>query len=294
MKNLPLPGTEPLLVWVRTADVAAALPQAESWLGAAERDKARRFVFDGDRADFLASRFLLRRVLAELAHTAPERLAFETNRWGKPALCGRPELTFNLAHCRGAAVLLAGGGAPAGVDIEAVVPGRADPLVAQGLFHRAEQIQLLASPRCGYDRLFLRFWTLKEAVLKAEGSGLALPLDAFAALFDADAIVPLTVPASLAGRPFAFGQAELAPDLVCAWARVTGDRQSPTTWQLQATGAVLPAPQVRLGAGSYRPRAFASRSETVGKRCPKVHVEALPQLIDNLPPTLRENGCLSM
>lgn len=257
MKNLHLPGDEPLLAWVRSADVAAALPRAEDWLAAAERERARRFVFDGDRADFLASRFLLRRVLAELAGTAPERLAFDTNRWGKPALRGHPGLTFNLSHCRGAAVLLLGAGAAAGVDVEPVQPGRADPLVAQRLFHRAEQIQLLACPRSGYDRLFLRFWTLKEAVLKAEGSGLALPLDAFAALFDGDAIVPLTVPAALSGAPFAFGQAELAPDLVCAWARVADDRQLPTTWQLQADGGVQPAPQVRLGTGDYRPRQAA-------------------------------------
>lgn len=259
MKNLHLPDDAPLLVWVRTADVATALPLAAGWLTAAERERARRFVFDGDRADFLASRFLLRRVLAELAHTLPERLAFETNRWGKPALSGRPGLAFNLSHCRGGAVLLAGAGAAAGVDIEPVQPGRADPLVAQRLFHRAEQIQLLACPRGGYDRLFLRFWTLKEAVLKAEGSGLALPLDAFAALFDGGTIVPLTVPATLAGRPFAFGQAELAPDLLCAWARVSDDRQLPTTWQLDAHGAVQPAPQVRLGTGTYRPRPAAGQ-----------------------------------
>jgi 4'-phosphopantetheinyl transferase len=120
MTNLPLPRCEPLLVWVRSADVAAALPQAEGWLTAAERERARRFVFDGDRADFLASRFLLRRVLAELADMPPERLAFDMNRWGKPALRGRPDLTFNLSHCRGGAVLLTGAGAPVGVDIEAV------------------------------------------------------------------------------------------------------------------------------------------------------------------------------
>ncbi|QBE63365.1 4'-phosphopantetheinyl transferase family protein [Pseudoduganella lutea] len=268
MKNLHLPEDAPLLVWVRTADVATALPIAEGWLTVAERERARRFVFDGDRADFLASRFLLRRVLAELADTPPEHLAFETNRWGKPALCGRPDLTFNLSHCRGSAVLLTGAGAAAGVDIEPVQPGRADPLVAQRLFHRAEQIQLLASPRSGYDRLFLRFWTLKEAVLKAEGSGLALPLDAFAALFDGDTIVPLTVPATMAARPFAFGQAELAPDLVCAWARVSGDLQLPTTWQLGASGAVQPAPQVRLGMGSYRPRAAAIRMEKAERNVP--------------------------
>ncbi|WBS03484.1 4'-phosphopantetheinyl transferase superfamily protein [Pseudoduganella sp. SL102] len=259
MKNLRLPDDEPLLVWVRTADVAAALPQAQGWLTPAERERARRFVFDGDRADFLASRFLLRRVLAELADTEPERLLFDTSRHGKPALRGRPDLAFNLSHCRGVAVLLIGAGAAAGVDIELVQPGRADPLVAQRLFHRAEQIQLLACPRGGYDRLFLRFWTLKEAVLKAEGSGLALPMDAFAALIDGDSIVPLTVPLALAGRPFAIGQVELAPDLVCAWTRVCADRQVPTTWQLGAGGTVYPAPQVRLGTGSHRPRLAAGQ-----------------------------------
>jgi 4'-phosphopantetheinyl transferase len=257
MTNLHLPGDEPLLVWVRSADVAAALPGAEGWLCPAERERARRFVFDGDRADFLASRFLLRRVLGELAGVHPGRLAFDTNRWGKPALRGRPDLSFNLSHCRGGAVLMIGAGAPAGVDIEAVGPGRADPLVAQRLFHRAEQVQLLASPRSGYDRLFVRFWTLKEAVLKAEGSGLALPLDAFAALLDGEAIVPLTVPASLAAQPFTFGQAELAPDLVCAWARVSPERRVPATWRLLADGSVQPAPQVRLGTGEYRPRPLA-------------------------------------
>jgi 4'-phosphopantetheinyl transferase len=254
MKKLHLPVGEPLLVWVRTADVAAALPQVQGWLDAAERDRARCLAFDGERADFLAGCLLMRRVLAELADTVPERLAFDMDRAGRPVLRGRPELTFDLSHCRGGAVLLAGAGAPAGVDIASVPSGRADPLVARRLFHRAEQVQLLAGPCSGCDRLFLRFRTLKEAVRKAEGSGPALPLDAFAALFDDETIVPLTVPATLADRPFAFGQVELAPDLLCAWARVSDDRQLPTTWQLRPGDTVQPAPQVRLGTGSHRPR----------------------------------------
>lgn len=92
---------------------------------------------------------------------------------GKPLVRGAhgrvlPALQVSLAHCREAAVALVGL-SPVGIDLEEVVQRTADTMaVALGETESA----LLAT--CAGDEAlwFTRFWTAKEAVAKARGTGL--------------------------------------------------------------------------------------------------------------------------
>lgn len=108
---------------------------------------------------------------------------FEEDRFGKPKLsdrCGAGlALTFNLSHARGIVACAIAPGREVGVDIE-----RADSTVdwspvVERYFTRAEIVQLDQCPPPDRAARFAELWTLKEAHMKATGSGLSELMSSF-------------------------------------------------------------------------------------------------------------------
>lgn len=100
--------------------------------------------------------------------------------FGKPAFEAHPEVHFNLAHTRGAAVV-AVSDQPVGVDIEAI--GRLDKRIVARHFTEREQ-QYVDFNTEGAPVRFTEIWTRKEAFVKWLGVGLRLPLRSFDTLAD--------------------------------------------------------------------------------------------------------------
>lgn len=148
-----------------------------------ELRRAERYVFAPDRARYLATRAMLREVLSRYAEPAPQDWGFDTNAAGRPSI-REPALSsplhFNLSHAGGDIVCAVGRCAEIGIDIEYRVP--AEYLeIAERYFAAGEFAWLKAAPDAAEaGRRFLDLWTLKEAYLKARGTGLSLPLAAFA------------------------------------------------------------------------------------------------------------------
>jgi 4'-phosphopantetheinyl transferase len=158
-----------------------------------ERARAERFHFDRDKSIYVVAHSLLRRVLARYTRAAPEDHRFWQTRTGRPELVlppGVAKLRFNLSHTRGlvgCAVML---DADLGFDVEAVrVPAPLE--VADQYFSRPELDVLCSLPPAEQHDGFFRFWTLKEAYLKACGMGLSLPLDGFAVHVQAEGTAEL-------------------------------------------------------------------------------------------------------
>jgi 4'-phosphopantetheinyl transferase len=63
-------------------------------------------------------------------------------------------------------------------------PAKADLAVAEQFFAPLELTILQDAPAADRTKLFFRLWTLKEAYIKAVGTGLAMPLDSFAFAFE--------------------------------------------------------------------------------------------------------------
>lgn len=146
-----------------------------------ETARAARFVFDRDRIAHVLGRGRLREILGARTGTAPAALRFDYGAHGKPALAGGP--FFNLSHSGGLACLAISETADLGCDIEAfrfVEEG-----VAERFFAPAEHAARLALPEAERQAAFFRIWTRKEAVVKAIGDGLSIPLDAFDVTIDA-------------------------------------------------------------------------------------------------------------
>ena len=93
-----------------------------------------------------------------------------------------PGLHFNIAHTDGVVVMAVCRHAGVGVDVEKL--GRAPLAVAERYFSPAEAAQLRALPSDAQPRRFLQLWTLKEAYLKAIGTGLAGGLGRMSFIFE--------------------------------------------------------------------------------------------------------------
>lgn len=96
---------------------------------------------------------------------------------GKPFLAEHPEIYMNLSHSgRYAACAL--GEKPVGIDIECRRSRRKPELVIKK-FHPEEQKIYKDTEEAERERLFYDLWVLKESFMKAEGTGLLIPLNSF-------------------------------------------------------------------------------------------------------------------
>jgi 4'-phosphopantetheinyl transferase len=162
----------------------------DSLLPLAERERAARFGSERGRSAFVCSRVLMRHVLAIYCDVSAGAVEFVAGHWGKPALAGHcrgsRHVSFNLSHSNGRALLAVARGRELGVDLEFVRPKTNALALARGYFCAGELEALLNAPEARLQQDFFRYWTAKEAVLKAQGTGLRVPLDCFRILFDAD------------------------------------------------------------------------------------------------------------
>lgn len=164
-------GTKGLACGERAAFYALLSPE--------ERRRCDRFRFAADRERHALARGLARRLLGRYCEADPRELRFRYGPWGKPELAGRSAVSFNLSHSGDH--ILAGFAAPGdslGVDIEPLRPlDGLDGLLA--CLHSRERQELFRLDGPARAAAFLRLWTCKEAVVKALGQGLSLPLDSF-------------------------------------------------------------------------------------------------------------------
>jgi 4'-phosphopantetheinyl transferase len=165
-------------VWVWSLDEP---PRAEadmlSWLSADEIARADRFQFPHLRRRWIAARAGMRSLLGAQAGMAPAALTFGTGHNGKPFLRGRDgPCTFNLSHSEGVGAL-AVSSEELGVDVERI--GRFHDGVARHHFSPMENMALDGLPEGQRNVAFYRFWTAKEAVLKALGTGFSLASNSF-------------------------------------------------------------------------------------------------------------------
>jgi 4'-phosphopantetheinyl transferase len=173
-------------LWHIRADEAAALPWpgAARLLSAEETVRAQRYTHAEARRQFVLGRALLRTALARYTDADPTALEFRYNCHGKPAL-GRPSdtaLEFSLSHTRGLVVCAVTLHDAVGVDVESRRRrSTLAPLeLARRYFAPAETAALGGLPAEDQLAAFLEIWTLKEAFVKACGTGLATPLTDFA------------------------------------------------------------------------------------------------------------------
>lgn len=145
-------------------------------LDAAEQAHAGRIKIDLLHKRYVAVHGRLRNILAQTLHESPEEIKINKAEHGKPYLPDTPELAFNLSHSADAMVIAVGWNCQLGVDIESCKPRASLAGLVDKCFAEEEIAYWQKLPEAQKIPEFYRFWTRKEAFVKATGRGIGLGL----------------------------------------------------------------------------------------------------------------------
>jgi len=118
----------------------------------------------------------LRQLLSPLLNLTPEKIRIDKTEFGKPYLVDHPEWVFNLSHSGSAFLIAITNQCQLGVDIELCKPRADFSSLVKKCFAEQERDYWQQLPDNQKIAEFYRFWTRKEAFVKATGRGLALGL----------------------------------------------------------------------------------------------------------------------
>jgi 4'-phosphopantetheinyl transferase len=173
-------GSGVVHLWQRPLNATGAEVRAcYELLSIEEQERARRFLVERPRNEFLLTRGTLRSLLAQYFGGTPQEVRFRYAGHGKPTLEGDSGLSFNVSHTNGLALMAFVKQRAIGVDVENMGREVEAERLAERFFSEHERQALR---RLGGDELqaaFFRCWTRKEAYIKAKGHGLSLPLHQF-------------------------------------------------------------------------------------------------------------------
>lgn len=166
-------GDLPVDVWTWNLDIDEALAvRLSAWLTEEERKRANAFVTPQLQCRWIAARAGMRGILASVLGVSLQEPVFVLGPHGRPELASDDSpYSFNLSHSDSLAAF-AVSEAVIGVDIEQI---KALPEGVAGMvFSKPEIAALEAEPEGARALAFYRYWTAKEAVLKALGTGLSV------------------------------------------------------------------------------------------------------------------------
>lgn len=141
-----------------------------------EQQRASRFRFERDRHRFIAARGILRSLLGRYLKVEASQLRFCYGATGKPALensFNALGLEFNLSHAQDLMLCAVTVRQPIGIDLEGMRAITDLKGLTQRFFSPREHQAIQSKPVEQQPFTFLQYWTCKEAILKASGSGLA-------------------------------------------------------------------------------------------------------------------------
>ena len=153
--------------------------EALAWLDEGERSRRERFGHAGRRRQYTLCRAALRAILCGRLGCANEALSFGEEGRGKPValLSGNPApVTFSVSHSGIHGLIAVATAGRLGVDVEERVPRRDLDALMAAVLTPAERAEIEAAG--GGERIgrFYGLWTIKEALVKALGTGLRLDL----------------------------------------------------------------------------------------------------------------------
>lgn len=144
-------------------------------LSSDEIARAERFYFPQHRQRFITARGSLRSILGKYLQVDPISVQFIYQHRGKPLLADKfadQKITFNLSHSENLALCAITCENLIGVDLEYIRPISDLESLAKRFFSHREYESIKAISSNKQQETFFRYWTCKEAYLKATGDGL--------------------------------------------------------------------------------------------------------------------------
>lgn len=175
----------------------------------------------------------LRLVLAAYLAIPVDQVRLARTASGKPWLPEHSWLRFNLTHSGHSAAIALCRDFEVGVDLEQV-SGKvaAKKAIARRFFHPDEQ-RWLALDEADYLTRFTQLWSIKEAWLKARGTGLTQALGSFCGVPQAHAggVAQVMVESAVIGQ-VQYCQVQGRGDFCLAYTAIPVARQPSVRWQL--------------------------------------------------------------
>ncbi len=179
---LPAPTDLTLLpdeihVWrINLDQTESHLQNLRTTLSSDEIIRAERFHFPQHRQRFIAGRGILRSTLGRYLGIKPSEVQFNYQQRGKPVLAEKfadSGLEFNLSHSHELGLCAVNCQREIGVDLEYIRPVSDLEALAKRFFLAREYEMLRSLSSNQQQETFFRYWTCKEAYLKATGDGLS-------------------------------------------------------------------------------------------------------------------------
>lgn len=171
-------STDTIQIW--HGNIAAENAHYQSYrriLDAAEQAHAEKIKNDLLHKRYVEVHGRLRNILAQTLNEPPEKIKINKAEHGKPYLPDTPELAFNLSHSADTLVIAVGWNCQLGVDVEFCKPRTNLIGLVEKCFAEEESAYWLKLPEAQKTHEFYRFWTRKEAFVKATGRGIGLGLN---------------------------------------------------------------------------------------------------------------------
>jgi len=184
-----------------TPIIAVSLMMASDWrpwladalamLSEKEAERVRRRHNETHRDVLVLAYALHRLLLGNMLGLDPKWVPLDRDAQGCPRVAGGFVCT-SLSHADDLIAVAMTASGPVGVDIEPAGRSSVMSEIAHCVCHPSECIALGALAVPARSEALLAMWVRKEAILKAAGIGLALPMETFAAA--ADQVVTLPMP----------------------------------------------------------------------------------------------------
>jgi 4'-phosphopantetheinyl transferase len=141
-----------------------------------EQHQALQFKNDVLQQRYIAVHAKLRVLLARTLHQVPNSIVIHKTAHGKPYLADYPEWAFNLSHSGNVFAIAIGTHCQLGIDLE-IHKHRANIVGLINKCFAPEEVDYFKQLSEAIKTAeFYRFWTRKEAFVKATGFGIALGL----------------------------------------------------------------------------------------------------------------------
>jgi 4'-phosphopantetheinyl transferase len=167
-------------LWCGTIESGIACLNTKGDLCEDEWARVHRLAEGRVRETFFVARKALRALLGRYSGDDPRHLRFAYGASGKPHLVQpsvRQPLHFNLSHTGGMFGIAITTTGELGFDVERL-DRRFDLFtMAEQILTPSERVEWARLPVAHRQRAVLRYWTRKEAMLKASGSGLSVSPD---------------------------------------------------------------------------------------------------------------------
>lgn len=178
--SIKFSGDYDIHVW--TAHIDETVPVEELYspvLSRDEQERVKRFRFVPHRNRYITLHYAIRRILSLYMQIPPRNIMIEKGTYGKPFIKEQPHnqlISFNASSTSNMIAIACAQNRNLGIDIEYVDPKLNIEAIIPSLYSTDEMKQFKLIDNSNRLEHVLRFWTAKEAYVKALGSGLHYPL----------------------------------------------------------------------------------------------------------------------